>query len=1122
MNFSSRKRMATGSPPYPGRSLQTLRLIMRAGAIYCMLIITSGLLIQAQAGLGQGLDQHVSVSMTAEPIERLFKKLEQEVGVTFVYNRAIEDIVVTLQASDTPASEVLNMALANTGWTYTAKGNGVAIIPAPRPPPHATPPPSSISFFTISGKITDADTHPLAGVSIIVKGTTRGTTSDTEGRYTLDVQSDETLVFTFIGFKPVETEVGQRTSLDITLQEDVTSLDAVQVVGNTYYSTAKEVSVSSIVKVTAKEIENQPVTSPLIALQGRVAGLEISPMTGSPGNAPSIRIRGMNSLRSTSNSPLIVIDGIPIDSRPIKSSNSSANEGSNLFGNQNGYDPLTNISPSNIESIEVLKDGDATAIYGSRGANGVVVIRTKKSQKSAATAFDLTAYTGIGKITHFLDMMDREEYLTMRREAFYNDKVISTQVNAPDLLVWDTTRSTDVQRALLGGSSHISDVQGNLSGGNENTSFRFGGGYHRETTIFPGDFGYQRMNGQLSVNHNSADKRFNALISVIYGENTNKQFADGLVGLALTLPPIAPDFYTKQGDLNWALDESGNSTFTNPLALTKKLSKAKQSNLVASTLLSYKITPALSLRSNMGYTNISSNEVVLTPLSSMTPQERTQINTGESTFGTSQRVSFIIEPQLAYNKVFGHHNLDIFIATSYQPSQSSAQSIRATGYTSDVMLESVSGATNFRATADQAQYKYASLMTHIGYNFSGKYLVSLTGRRDGSSRFGPGNRWGNFGSAGVGWVFSNESLIHDQDILSFGKIRGSYAITGSDQIGDYSYYSVYTKSAINYQAGTSLTPLALYNPNYQWEATRKIEVGLELGFIQNRFMLEVNSYRNRSFDQLIDYKLPATTGFSSVIKNFEAVIQNRGWEFMLSTRNFSTGKFKWTTTANITLPQNRLLAFPDIENSPYATKYKVGEPLSIRNELKYQGVDQETGRYRFFDVNSDGNIDDNDKSFGQNLERKFYGGVTNSFQLYGLELSILFQFTKQPTGMFSQGAAGTIRTNQPKYLVDRWRQSDDRARFAKYSFSTNASTDYSNLFMSDFSIIDGSFVRLKTLTLSYSLPSSVTQKAKLTEARIIVQGQNLLTWTSYFNLDPETGAGLPPLRVWTVGLNVKI
>lgn len=1030
-------------------------------------------------------------------------------------------------------SELLGNTLSLSKYTYKVKPDKTIIISRKK---HAETGATSteIQQLRVSGTVTAApDNTPLPGVNIIVKGTSRGTMSDADGNYDITVEDTDVLIFSFIGYKTVEFPVNGREILDVEMEDDVTALQEVEV--NAGYYTIKERNrTGNIAKVTAEEIQHQPVTSPLMALQGRVAGLEISPASGTPGVAPRIRIRGENSLRvddkfvstvqTEGGQPLYVIDGIPLNSNPIST---GLNAEASVLGG--GLDPLSSINPENIASIEVLKDADATSIYGSRGANGVILITTKRGTgtKESKTDLNISMYKGIGKLSGSIEQLNTTQYLEMRKEAFDNDSSTPFELNAPDLLLWDQNRYTDWQKVLLGGTSDITDIQGSVSGGNSNTFYRMGGSFHKETLIFPGNFGYKRVTGNLSINHRSTDQRFRASISVNYSVGKHNVYRGNLVSAALTLAPNAPKLYDENGELNWEINPNlGRPTWDNPLASLRQSHTSDNRNLIANGNLSYAILNGLNAKVNLGYTELNIKEIIQTPLISMRPDRRFDPETNSGTkpsadFNTNYRRSILIEPQLNYQKKWGEHAFDILAGVTYQENNDDRAQLSGEEYASDAFLGSIQGAEVVRFIDSYNEYKYNAIFGRIGYIYKDRYLLNLTGRRDGSSRFGPGNRFGNFGALGVAWIFSEEPWIKKHiPVLSFGKVRGSYGTTGNDQVGDYQFLDLYRFNTRNYQNATSLSPSALFNPNYYWERTKKLEAAIEIGLVQNRISLEASWFRNRSSNQLIQRALPATTGFNSVNDNFsEAIVENSGWEFVLRGNILRSDMLRWTVSGNFTVSRNKLVKFPGIEDTPYAKIFKVDEPLSIQRLYTWQGVNPETGEHEFVDVNEDGVMNDDDRQFSNALDRDFYGGINNTFRYKGLELSFLFQFSRQNATYLTSRMPG-LQYNQPLNVLQRWQNEGDVTDVQRYSAGRLNST-YFRFRQSDANIENASFIRLKTLSLAYRFPRQLIKQIGLKQAKLFIQGQNLLTITGYSGLDPETGFGTPPLRMITSGIQLQ-
>ncbi|WP_161554529.1 SusC/RagA family TonB-linked outer membrane protein [Sinomicrobium soli] len=1043
---------------------------------------------------------------------------------------------VTLKKGKTNAKLLLDKSLSPGQIRYEIKENNqILLFKDPSNPDIKTSGDLKPQQFQVNGTITGSKGEVLVGVTVMIKNSQRGTLSDIDGYYQLKVNPQDVLVFSYVGFRKIEITFSGQDILDVQMEEEITSLDEV-VVNAGYYKISERNRTGSISRVTSKEIQDQPVTNPLMALQGRVTGLEISPSSGTPGIAAKIRVRGENSLRvpgklmaglSEGGRPMYIIDGVPVSSESISSVGGTAFIG--------GIDPLATINPENIESIEVLKDADATSIYGSRGANGVILITTKRGQLGGreGTDFQLSMYKGLGKYTTRANLLNTEQYLAMRREALANDEIDlnipieDLRRRDPDLYFWDQDRYTDWQKVLLGGTADITDIQGNISGGNGYTYYRFGGAYHKESLITPGKSNYNRASGNININHRSKDNRFTANVSATYGIGMHDISGGSSVSNALELPPNAPDLFDENGELNWAIDPlTGVSSWVNPLAGTKVTTETDSRNLVGNLGLSYEIFSQFRIKLNAGYTELKVDEIRKSPLTSIAPERRFNIETGRgekasANFHTNMRRSTLIEPQLEWSYDIADHHFDVLIGATYQKENNQRTLIEGEEYDQDAFLGSLQGATIINIPIDREEiYKYAALFGRVGYTFKNKYLLNLTGRRDGSSRFGPGKRFGNFGAIGAAYIFSDETFIREKlSFISFGKLRGSYGTTGNDQIGNYKYLDLYTLS-IPFMGNMTLIPNGLYNPDFRWEKTDKLELALELSFLKDRVSIQTNWYQNRSKNQLIARVLPYSTGFTSITDNFsEALIQNSGWEFLLRGTLIQNPDFTWSMSFNLSVNRNKLVSFEGIEDSPYSTIFKVGESLSIQRLYVWEGVDPETGEHQFLDKDDNGIINDEDKVFNNALDRDFYGGITQELSYKGLGLSFLFQFSRQ-NARFIESRTPGYNFNQPDYVLDRWQEPGDMTNVQRYSTQGTMGTSFSQFRSSTGNLEDASFIRLKSLNLSYTFSKGLINKFNLKNLRLFVQGQNLLTFTGYSGPDPETRYGLPPLRMITTGFHI--
>ena len=964
----------------------------------------------------------------------------------------------------------------------------------------------------ITGIVTD-DNGALSGVTIILKSKPIATLTDEKGNYAIIAGSNDILVFSFMGYKSVEIPVTNHSIINVQLREDATSLKEV-VINAGYYSTKESESTGNISKITAKDIEKQPVTNVLAAMQGRMAGVNITQETGVPGGGFNIQIRGINSLRAEGNEPLYIIDGVPYASQALSYSQISTN----MPGDGS---PLYSINPDDIQSIEVLKDADATAIYGSRGANGVVLISTKKG-KQGKTQFSVNASKGSGRVTQTMQLMNTEQYLAMRRQAFANDVITPYPDYEYDVNgAWDQSRNTDWQEELIGGTAEITGVQTSVSGGNEQTQFLLSGTYHSETTVFPGDFIYKKASFHSNINHESENKKFKLNFSANYTHQDNDQPSTDFTLMAMSLAPNAPALYDAQGQLNWE-----NNTWNNPLANLEGKFKAKTGDIVGNTLLSYQLFKNLELKSSFGYTNLHYNESRTTPSTLNNPAYNVTSKNSSILVNNTNRKSWIIEPQINWKKEFGKSNVDVLLGGTFLNQDSDRFIIRGRGFTSNSLMHDLASATTITVLGNQeTAYKYQAFFGRINWNWRDKYILNATGRRDGSSRFGPGKQFATFGAVGGAWIFSKEQFVkNNAAFFSFGKLRASYGTTGNDQIGDYQFMDTYSSSGNSYQAIVGLQPTRLFNPDYGWETNTKLEIALETGFLEDRIFLTWAWYNNESSNQLVGIPLPATTGFSSLQANLDATVQNTGVEITLRTTNIQTPQFNWTTHFNLTVPQNKLVSFPGLESSTYANQYVVGQSINIQKLYNNTGLNPQTGIYSFEDVNADGTITyPDDSQTIRNLSPKYFGGLQNHLEYKGWQLDFLFQFVKQENynWAYIAGLPGAF-VNQSVYAADSWKQAGDTSAYQQYSTGVNNDVveAYYKYISSNAAVSDASFIRLKNIAFSYDIPK---QWIKELRCKIYVQGQNLLLFTPYKGADPEfRSAGyLPPLKVVTAGIQLN-
>lgn len=970
---------------------------------------------------------------------------------------------------------------------------------------------------TIYGTVTSSN-KPLSGVIISQEGSDQVTMTANNGTYSLQVSAENPiLLFRHPDYAEEKVTIANQTVVNISLEQKVKGIEEV-ILNAGYYKVKDKERTGSIAKVSAKDIENQPVNNVLSALQGRMTGVSITQNSGVAGGGFDIKIRGRNSLRSYSttgydgNKPLYIVDGVPL---PLVNDFNSGMTASILPYNETN--PLNAINPDDIESLEVLKDADATAIYGSKGANGVILITTKRGKKEK-TEVNLRTSFGLGQMTNLPKMMNLEEYAAMRKLAFANDGV-AVPSNAYDINgVWSPDKTTDWQKYFVGNTAEVSDVQLGVTGGSGNTQFTVSGGHNEETTVFPGSYRYKRNNLGVSVNHTSADRKFQI------GFNGTAALQDNVLPptdfniVYPVLAPNAPDLYTSSGMINWE-----NNTFNNPMGPATQTFSVKTKSLNANMTSSYQFGSGFSANLNSGYSTYNSYEQRIFPKTTYNPSSN--IGSSSSSLRKAQKLneSWILEPQLNYEKRLEKHQFSALIGASFQEQKSDNIVILGRNFPSDDLLTNMAAAASITVpSASESLYRYQAVYARLNYGYNKRYFLNLTGRRDGSSRFGSERRYANFGAVGAAWLFSEEKPFKDKSWLSFGKLRTSYGIAGNDQIGDYQYYDTYQSTGGSYGGNSGLVPQRLYNKNFGWELTRKFEAALEMGLFKERLHLNIGYYHNTSSNQLVGIPMPATVGFSSIQANLDATVRNRGLEVSMESVPVKTKHWKWTTSLNFTLPENKLMKFPNLDKSTYANRFEIGKSISLVKLYQYTGIDPVTGLYTFYDTNQDGKINTADRTVSKEIKEYWYGGLQNSIQYKNWSFDLLLQFVSQSQYNVKSmyGNIGNM-SNMPVIFTDYWTPENPDAEFQKPSagYNTAAATASSLFILSDATVSDSFTVRVKNAILSYSISTDSNSKLK---ARLFMSGQNLFVFSTYKAGNPEFMAAgyTSPLRVISFGLSL--
>ncbi len=657
------------------------RTLLTAQTLRIMKLLSVLILAACLSAAATGHSQRVTLAVKDAPLEKVFRSIQQQTGYDFLFTKQMlkESKPVSVELRDADLEEALAACLKGQPLGFSIENNAIVISRRPatlKDGPVALSPVEALPPVDIKGRIINDLGEPVQA-SITVKGTTVGTTSNSEGYFELKGIDDKaTLIISATNIETLSIPAAvilsgaegpnisfRSGTATITARIKISPLDVIQI--EAYRTNTKRLSTSNISTVKSADIEKQPVTNSLLALQGRVPGMQITQSSGVPGSGVTVRIRGQNSINN-GNDPLYVIDGVPFSSQNLNNlgtilGSSGSNVGG-LFGN-----PLSYLNPLDIESIDVLKDADATAIYGSRGANGVVLITTKKG-KQGPIKVELSMQTGWGKVDRRLKLLNTQQYVEMRREAFRNDGLTPNAFAYDINGVWDSTRYTDWQKELIGGTANYNNVQLSISGGNSTTQYSVGANYHKETTVFPGDLNDQKNALHFSLHNKSLNEKFKLLITANYMVDNNRLMAQDLTSQAVVLAPNSPAIYKPDGTLNWAPDNSGAGTWSNPLTYLLKKYNSTTYNLVSNAVASYQILRGLEFKSSFGFVNTQTNESSVDPSTSKDPSQWVNFgnNLRTSRFVNNHSTSWIIEPQLSYNTVSSIGNYSILEGSKIQ------------------------------------------------------------------------------------------------------------------------------------------------------------------------------------------------------------------------------------------------------------------------------------------------------------------------------------------------------------------------------------------------------------------------------------------------------------------------
>lgn len=980
----------------------------------------------------------------------------------------------------------------------------------------------------ITGKINDQDGEPLPGVNIFIQNTSTGTISEFDGSYSLGVPANsQMLVFSYIGFLTIEEPINNRNIIDIVMIEDTKQLDEIIVTG--YSSQKKADVIGSISSVDPAVVKDMPITGLDQALQGQVSGVSVTQSSGTPGGGIMVRIRGNSSINS-SNRPLYIVDGIPVRDGGLSLRG---------FGGQSD-NALATINPNDIESIEILKDASAKAIYGSRASNGVVIITTKRGKRGTPTTFEIDIQRGIVDPTNTIEVLNATELLDLQREAMVN-----AGLDPDDAGILGVTDGvdTDWQDAVMR-QAIVQQYQLSTKGGSEKTQFYLSGAYREEEgVLLNNDF----KRGTLTANlDHSATSRLSFGLNLNVARTKNNRvkgdnFLDGVYNAALSsLPYYQP--YDENGNL-YVPGSNGYAGFPNfnPVGqATEPRFDTYATRLLGGIYIRYEIIPNLYLTSKFSTDYTTTIEDQFEPTSTAIGGFLESV--GQQGYGlyiTSEASTILNNNVLSYNTSIGDiHEIGGLLGTEFISRTSRTGSATGILFPSDDFTYLTSSGLILDGSSNLINSGLVSFFGEVNYKFKSKYLAKVTARYDGSSRFGEGRKYGFFPAFSVGWRVTEEDFMSGFSWLDDFKIRASYGLTGNERIGNYRYLSTWGATTA-YNGIPAVGPAGLGNPNLGWEETVEFNVGADIAFYSGRIQLVVDYYYNVTNDLILDENLPYTTGFGAVTGNLGEVT-NEGFELTLTSVNIDN-EIRWTSQFNIS--KNINIVQQLATDLPLYRGYQTftnnthiiapGKPLGTFWGLEYLGVDPGTGDAIYHDKNNDGKLTADDGTFIGDAQADFFGGLTNTFSYKGFDANLFFQYSYGNeminfgnTSLINSGE--DIQNNQSKEALKRWQKEGDIASIPKYEFGNTVNNRFSSRFVED-----ASYLRLKNLTFGYSINEETLKKIKLNRLRVYVSGTNLWTLTNYSGADPEVNSldgstaaqGLdfytfPQVRTILLGLNL--
>ncbi|WP_367866928.1 TonB-dependent receptor [Pedobacter sp. WC2423] len=1088
----------------------------------------------------ESYSQNISINVKNADLEKVFTLIEKQSGYHFFYkySEIIKAKPLSIKLDNVTLDEALIKCFENEPLSYKVVDDNIIVSLKPGNLNRSN------SENTVTGFVKDEKNQPLPGVSIRIKGISGGTTTDRQGKFTINVNPDAILIISFIGFKTKEQEIKDRVSINIILQQDERELNELIVVG--YGNQERRNLTSAIGSVKMENIQGIKAASVDLKLAGQLAGVTVNQVTGTPGGGVIIRIRGSGST-GAGDDPLYVVDGFPISTGFDQHSN-----------------PLSTLNPDDIESISVLKDAASTAIYGSRGSNGVIIINTKKA-KIGQSSIALSTFTGLQSITQKskIKMMNATEFAQFRNEAAedlakFNGKVfdpstIPVEYRNPSSLGEGTNWYNELTQPALMQNYNLT-----IANGTSKVRSLFSiGFFNQKGSVI--NTGFTRYSLRANI---EADVLKNLTIGLNLAPTYNRRnkqetdghFQSGVITQALLDSPIPPVRLT-DGTFNPRITSPGTFVNNNPVnALTNTMNKQVDFRTMANVYAAWKVVEGLNVKTTLSADYNNSNTDSFRP--SYVGDFRKappQLATGSTS--ASNSMNCLNENTVNFNHQWGKHSLTALAGFSIQNETSDYRATFGSGFPDDI-VRTLNVAASLTAEARKEQWKLLSLYSRFNYAYQDKYLLTASIRRDGSSRFAPNNRWGTFPSISAGWRISNESFFPKTGAIDQLKFTASYGLAGNNNIGNYAYIATLDK--YNYVFGNVLAPgnalNELGNIKLGWETTTQLNIGMDLSLLKGRIYLVAEFY-NRYTENMLSYlQLPISSGFTSSLTNIGNV-RNRGLEFTLTTKNILKKDFNWSTDFNISFNRNKVISLgktpqildaPEFENPTSITK--VGQPLGMFFGYVFEGIfqnqkeiDQQPhfegqlpGSIKYKDINGDGIIDGNDQTIIGNPHPNFTFGLNNRLSYKNFDLNIVMagsqgghvfdlykQFTTNLDGVF----------NVEKEVANRWRSETNPG--AGLLPSTNANTNLARDYYPSYWVKSNSYIAFKDISLGYTFKTKFSQNF-----RVYASAQNALLITAYKGGNPEVGinseegnhslapginfTGYPISAVYTLGINLTL